>query len=160
MVQIYSKRLNAKEQHTANKIKLVRVIKAANQLLARYNATPVVDTNPSYVHAPIPNAKNTKLPDPSLYLSYSGCVSDLTQNLRVDKSVAENHCKSVNPDSGQSGPSETKSGIRKQASIVHVGEIAPWAVVSAGVSPNETITLDNGIRSASSIPFSQSQLVT
>jgi hypothetical protein len=40
-------------------------------------------------------------------------------------------------------------GPIKQASVA---EIVPWAVVSADIDPNETVTFDNGLRSASQIP--------
>jgi hypothetical protein len=79
---------------------------------------------------------NITLPDPSKYMSYSDCVSDLTDNLHVDSSIAAEHCKSVNADAGQSGPSKQNNvdsgdsyvGRKAKTLIPPKGTITPaWA---------------------------------
>jgi hypothetical protein len=108
---------------------------------------------------------NIKLPDPSSFSSYSDCVDRLTSDppdgLNIDRGVAEQHCRSINPDAGQSGPSKTTAGDdgssyvgRKTKTLIPPkGTITPaWAssiLDAEAIKPTAPIAARN-VKSASS----------
>jgi hypothetical protein len=78
--------------------------------------------NPNKSHTPGPGSDlgnqpvKDKIPPASTYQSYAECVGAITSPpYNVDAAIASNYCKSVNADSGTSGPDTIQSGGRKKS---------------------------------------------
>lgn len=107
--------IRSRGSHLRNKGGVVErsLLEAADSVLR--NSEAVQDTNPSYTSAPEVNtdAKNIKFPPASKYSTYLQCTTDLATNYSADKNIADQYCRQVNADEGQSGPSSFHGGQRR-----------------------------------------------
>jgi hypothetical protein len=95
-----------------------------------------------------PSLSREKIPPASTYESYSACVNDLTTNYRASQPVAENYCKSVNADPGQSGPNQPINA--KGASVSQPAWLRTFIhTTNGGLTTKEDVQPESNIRNAS-----------